>query len=410
MEEIGINLVIGEDEDKNPISLYIKDVTGLINWYKKENEFLKQFHVYKSGNQANLVPHVRDAITYLAQVNTLVNNIHDAQGDENYVSIKESNLDKISQYYINHPKLIYSGSDKGTYIQDIMDDPKNSILAGASLYNYFIGKSFTAHNNNPEILKGIVLAITFLEFSERHVKSTVKAFDKEKLNLISQMQEILEDINNHENKIKEKSEELNKIVSDADNKRKSNQSIFKDFYDNSGTTFEDFMVECKERIEALETFYKNEMALQGPIEYWTSESKKHNKSYDKMVLSSLVFGAILFVMLAIGGSFMFWEDATPAYGKLIFFGLLSSFGIYGVRICVQMMMSSLHLARDAEERVTMLQTYLSLLSENKADDEQKILILHTLFKSRQAGILKNESSTDPPGLAGIVEKLLKPPK
>jgi len=74
-----------------------------------------------------------------------------------------------------------------------------------------------------------------------------------------------------------------------------------------------------------------------------------------------------------------------------------------MRILARMLLSNLHLREDALERVTMVNTYLSL-SEGKQglkDDDRK-LILEMLFRPSTTGIVQDDAT--PPSLLTYISK------
>ncbi|MPX90331.1 DUF6161 domain-containing protein [Salinivibrio sp. VYel1] len=61
------------------------------------------------------------------------------------------------------------------------------------------------------------------------------------------------------------------------------------------------------------------------------------------------------------------------------------------RLSAKIFISNLHLRTDADERVTMIQTYLALLREGSGPmDEERQLILQTLFRPSSTGFIKDD--------------------
>jgi hypothetical protein len=83
------------------------------------------------------------------------------------------------------------------------------------------------------------------------------------------------------------------------------------------------------------------------------------------------------------------------YSKLAWYILMifaSSSAFWIIRITVKIALSNLHLSEDANERVVMIQTYLSFVNEGQIDENDKNLILSSLFRPSNIGIIKDESS------------------
>ena len=60
------------------------------------------------------------------------------------------------------------------------------------------------------------------------------------------------------------------------------------------------------------------------------------------------------------------------------------------------MFSSFHLARDCEERHTLTYFYLSLLKDSNVDENERQLIMQSLFSRAETGLLKDDSSPTMP--------------
>lgn len=80
-----------------------------------------------------------------------------------------------------------------------------------------------------------------------------------------------------------------------------------------------------------------------------------------------------------------WE-----YGFLIF---TTTLVLWFIKILVKITLSNYHLSIDADERVIMIRTYLSLLKEGSGFDEKdKKVMLDNIFRPTNFGIIKDESS------------------
>ena len=89
-------------------------------------------------------------------------------------------------------------------------------------------------------------------------------------------------------------------------------------------------------------------------------------------------------------SFLDFDYSKLAWYILMIFASSSAFWI--IRITVKIALSNLHLSEDANERVVMIQTYLSFINEGQINENDKNLILSSLFRSSNIGIIKDESS------------------
>lgn len=85
----------------------------------------------------------------------------------------------------------------------------------------------------------------------------------------------------------------------------------------------------------------------------------------------------------------FENSNLPWYFLMIF---ASSSAFWVIRITVKIALSNLHLSEDAHERVVMIQTYLAFVKETEVKEKDKELILSSLFRPSNIGIIQDESS------------------
>jgi hypothetical protein len=96
-------------------------------------------------------------------------------------------------------------------------------------------------------------------------------------------------------------------------------------------------------------------------------------------------------------TFQLWE-----YGFLI---LVTTMGVWLIRILIKITLSNYHLSVDANERVIMIKTYLSLLKEGSGfEANDKKVMLDNIFRPTNFGIIKDETSVT---IADILSSLKK---
>lgn len=151
-----------------------------------------------------------------------------------------------------------------------------------------------------------------------------------------------------------------------------------------------------EMINLRETFQQS-MTLRAPVEYWQSKAYSHNTkatTLAKVVAASL--GATLLAVATLLAYFPPFDNGKPDPLKLSLIALVAVLGVWAIRLVVRMFLSHTHLATDAEERVTMVKTYLALLEGDKlpSDDDRK-LVLSALFRPAADGLVKDEGLPHP---------------
>lgn len=168
-------------------------------------------------------------------------------------------------------------------------------------------------------------------------------------------------------------------------------------------SFETEIEESKKRLEGLEHTYNEKLALQSSVQYWGDKRDHHQK------IMWWTGGATLLLALATTGAFIWvaFELLKETVGEVPLWKLgimlaISSFGVWITRLMAKIFISNLHLRTDSHERTTMIQTYLALLREGRGPkDEERQLILQTLFRPSTTGFIKED------GPAGFYETISK---
>lgn len=157
--------------------------------------------------------------------------------------------------------------------------------------------------------------------------------------------------------------------------------------------------EHEKRMAALQNSFREEMALRAPVEYWEGRKTHHEGratitgwwAFGSMAgLAGIIGSAAYWVLSALGA------DGKPDTWRVAVLALVGALGVWAVRLIVRMFLSHTHLTTDAAERVTMVKTYLALLESDKmpSDDDRK-LILQSLFRPAADGIVKDEGLPNP---------------
>ena len=159
----------------------------------------------------------------------------------------------------------------------------------------------------------------------------------------------------------------------------------------------------------LEQKYREHMSFEVPAQHWKTRAKELNDEGHKFMtwLIVMVFtGALsLFALLWLTPADMlasiFSNEPVQAIRWSIIFITFISFLFFGIQALKKAMFSSFHLARDAEERERLTLFYLSLIKDATISQEDRNLVLQSLFSRSDTGMLKDEGS---PTMPGIFEK------
>lgn len=159
-------------------------------------------------------------------------------------------------------------------------------------------------------------------------------------------------------------------------------------------------------IRNTENTYTQFMQLRAPVDYWTGKSTDHAMQKDKAYKNLRNYFVVLTLLLlaaffSAGRVVVSVHDAANepvALYVLISAGLavLSTIGFWIGRLLTKLYLSQHHLKTDADERATMIKTYLALTENGAASDADKQIILGALFRPTADGIVRDDG---PPDLA-----------
>jgi Family of unknown function (DUF6161) len=155
-------------------------------------------------------------------------------------------------------------------------------------------------------------------------------------------------------------------------------------------------------IEGVTAAYEHQMQLQGPVRYWKLRAKQHQTSASRALMILIPYCLIAIVCLY----FLYDSAAThlptiaeavplAALFKASAFAILMTTIVFWIgRVLLRIFLSERHLYTDAQERTTMIMTFLSLVRKQAVEDKDRELILGALFRAGSDGIVKEDASPD----------------
>jgi hypothetical protein len=169
--------------------------------------------------------------------------------------------------------------------------------------------------------------------------------------------------------------------------------------------FDDELKNAKTDLENLTKTYDDNLALHASVRYWGIQQKSHNSKVKAFAwalgITTIVVLAVIIIFSAYGLDKPFKEIAVS---RLITAAALTTFGVWFVKIIGNIFMSHLHLATDAQERRTMIHTYLALTLKGQGPREEDCqLILQTLFRPSTTNMIKNDQG--PTQLVDMMNRL-----
>lgn len=178
----------------------------------------------------------------------------------------------------------------------------------------------------------------------------------------------------------------------------AHQAEFKKQYDIA-------LGEAKSELENLTKTYDDKLALHASVKYWGLQHNSHNI---KAKVFAVALGITTAIVLATIIVFAFYGLDQPikqvSVSKLVTAAAITTFGLWAIKILANIFMSHLHLATDAQERRTMIHTYLALTRKGHGPkDEDRQLILQTLFRPSTTDMVKNDQG--PTQLVDLINRL-----
>ena len=204
--------------------------------------------------------------------------------------------------------------------------------------------------------------------------------------------------------IRRANDELGQRQAELDECVRAQKEALDRWQDDVRTAIRETGHSAKEAIDEINTvkeLFRTQMGLQAPVQYWTEKAASHRKLASKyrgtlvwLGLLSLIacvsaYGGVFYVILRehidIGNSISL---ALLSFGGL---ALLTTAALWVSRILTRLYLSQHHLSIDAEERATMVTTYLALMNNNAATDTDRAIVLAALFRPTADGIVKDEA-------------------
>ena len=356
-----------------------KDLEELKAWHNEQKSFYEWIGQHTSGN--------RNIPTLWAHLSQKWNNI-DQHIDQAIRHAESEQLDShlsnlsnnITKIYVGN-ELLVSTTPKAQFVDDFKnEDP----MAAAHALLYYLGLQILPEKKTWE---GVFNALLF----DKGIKYNIKNEKKELSGLKSKWHDEFKQLHSQFIEQSEKNENIYSKLSDklADQQHE----------------FDKFVSDSKGILENVEKTYDEKLALQSSVTYWGKKAKTHKTN-------SKWFGGIFFGVSIVGSISLakfvydiFLHIEKPEYWQIAILGILTTIGVWILRLLSRIFLSNMHLGNEANERVTMIKTYLALLREGQGPKpEDRQLILQTLFRPSHTGLIKDEGTA--PTIFDIASKVI----
>lgn len=210
--------------------------------------------------------------------------------------------------------------------------------------------------------------------------------------------------------IKSEQDDLNnlklKVVSDEE--LFSKRLLKKSLRDKIATTkrIKSEVKRAEESLATSEITFKEKVELNESVGYWTDKGATHlteMKGWSKYIAWAMLATLILPILLMLVVSILTQESMKEVLVLGSFNPLVVAISIitlslctYSIRFSARQYASAKHLSLEANERRTMILTYLALMSEDKLkEQEDRKIALDTLFRPSQTGMVTDNQSIMP---------------
>lgn len=159
------------------------------------------------------------------------------------------------------------------------------------------------------------------------------------------------------------------------------------------------MESARDASDATTRTLREEMSLLPTVDYWSKRVTAHEKKSDSILTYLLSFVLITIAFLALVFS-LAWKNTNylsnlADFEAVLIGGLalfLSTVILWAARIITRLYLGNIHLANDARERATLIETYLALNLENAATEADRAQIIAAIFRRSTDGVVRDDGA------------------
>lgn len=185
--------------------------------------------------------------------------------------------------------------------------------------------------------------------------------------------------------------------------------------------------ESIQRIDQTRLAYQQAMQLRAAVTYWEEKRRKHSlmkaKTFKQLMIFSICSTIFAFTSFSFASIFILeasridifsWINIVPKKGSLAptFFGTIAVWLgttltclFWAGRVLVRNYLTERRMLADADERRIMTMTFLALVNEGAAGEEDRLVVLNALFRPSFDGTKIDEGSADI-ALPALLAKLM----
>lgn len=379
------------------ISLDLKEIVSIYKYFKNQKELWEA--------KQNLPNVLQDSKRHFSQLTSQIESFikNHINWDEDNLQRQWNNLRRQLQNtntIQNSTPVLTADSPVTNFLLEVHSSFPRSF---SSAFEY-LTKNNVANINNKNHLIGYLLAY---EFDLQDHTEILKRRNNEKISLGLIRNKFEERLNEAEKSIQEivnnSRSKYEEYCSKLDELEKQKEKLFDQWFSETTNSFNEFFNTSQKNAASMKELFRDGLRFAGPVKYWKERSlqmKKDGAKWMKWFTGSVILtAASIFTLLWLVPEEMtaslFNGDPAAIKWTLLFVTFIS-FMTYGVRTFAKLTFSSYHLARDAEEREQLTHVYLALKKDANVEEEDRLIILQSLFSRADTGLLKDDSAPTMP--------------
>ena len=342
-------------------------------------------------------------------------------------TIEELDLESIRNYFYNNIPSNWEKIENEKYLYIIsIDSPIDkdtgfgSIKEFVSFYTQYLTtylkdaviKFIRLSKNNHEI--GNYLTSTYqynfypaLYLLKQNLSDLKESKDDFETNIVLPIKNKLQEISDNSD------EQYKEITTFIETKHNEIQKQFDEQYKGLkefSSSINIWQEEKEARLNDLEETYKNKLSLEAPEELWYNRSKEYREK--AKYWTWVLIGSALALVGFLTGLVMVIHDYSldtiqeiPFISKSFILVSIISFFVYIIRVLIKIVMSNHHLATEYEQKAALTRFYQALtLAGTDIAQEERIIIIHSLFSKSDTGLVKTDSSNDVDAILSVLSK------
>jgi len=380
------------------------DLLGLHKFVEKQNQDW-------NNSELNFNPRFRESMDFFS---SLLNNIEAVIIEDRFRNENQIHSNIIMMLGRIRNTIMLSNSPKTLFLS-VLNKNHPELFDGA--FDGFTANIQQRSIPNKQYLKGLILATNY----EMQDIDTLSLKESEEMSFIDIRRKFDEENNESgerfedffETTQKNSIEEIGKLKAIQEEWNNNFSKVFDEWTARAETEMGKSKAAATKLLKKsmqskidLEQTYREQMKFQVPAEYWKQRGTELNNEGHKFMrwlIALVMIGAsMLFALLWLCPEDMlisiFSKEPIRAIRWSIIFITFISFLFFGIQAVKKAMFSSFHLARDAEEREKLTMFYLSLIKDTTITQEDRSLVLQSLFSRADTGMLKDDGNPTMPGL------------